>query len=54
MQVIKTITEFDGQACLIFDVDLETASGLVAGDVVDVEVSPDGTIFILPVTQEKA
>ena len=53
MQVIKTIKEYDGETCLIFDVDLEAASGLIAGDIVDVEVRPDGTILVSPVTHAK-
>ena len=52
--MIKTIKEYDGEPCLIFDVDLETASGLVPGDIVDVEVRPDGTISISPVMQAEA
>ena len=49
--MIKTIEEYNGEPCLIFDADLVAASGLLLGDVVDVEVRHDGSLTISPVAQ---
>lgn len=52
--MIRTIEEYKGEPCLIFDTELTVASGLELGDWVEIKVASDGTVTVSPVIQPDA
>lgn len=52
--MIKSIAQFEGSPCLIFDAELLEATRLKLGDSVEVSVAEDRSLIIQPVAATTA